>query len=152
MQRQAVFHSREAALTALVTDNDNSVTSASYNVTQTVPITERCVTRGIVEFTLPRDCDLIENVLCSRPKWTIYLRGAGADKISLKKLQIWMANALYSNMVVVVKIPEGESATDLDISYKCTIYDSRSRTSIFLKNTSIASRICTIASDDPICS
>lgn len=152
MQRQAVFITREAALTALVAEDDYGVTSASYNVIQPVTNTEHSVTKGFVEFMLPRDCDLIENVLCNRPEWTIYLRGAGADRISLKKLKIWMANALYSNMVVVVKIPEGESATGLAISYMCTIYDRKSRTSIFLKNTSIATRICTIASDDPICS
>lgn len=111
------------------------------SITHTVPITEYSIARGYLEFELPGDCDLIENIVCDQPEWTTYLRGAGADKISLKNLQIWMANALFSKMIIVVKIPKGESVDTLTISYKGTVYEGQCRNNILLKNKAIATRL-----------
>jgi len=111
------------------------------NVTHAVPITERSIAKGFLEFVLPGDFDLIENVCCDRPEWTIYLRGSGSDKISLKNLQIWMANAFYLKMIVVVKIPQGESAGQLSISYDGTVFEGQCRKNILLKNTAVATRL-----------
>jgi len=52
-----------------------------------------------------------------------------------------MANALFSKMIIVVKIPKGESVDTLTISYKGTVYEGQCRNNILLKNKAIATRL-----------
>lgn len=137
------YSSREAALIALVSD-ERILAKASYPVTHTVPVTSYSIKRRLLEFTIPRDCDLVENVTCDQVDWPIYLRGAGADKITLKNLKILMVNALYSKINIVVKIPRDVSEMEeknIGITFLCTVYNPKARDELRLKTTSIATYI-----------
>jgi hypothetical protein len=70
----------------------------------TVPINPNDRANGFIAFTIPARSDVVDEITCSPKSLKIYLRGAGTDKIPVDGLSIYLHNAIFSSMVLIVEL------------------------------------------------
>ena len=58
-------------------------------------------------WTVPRDCDVAENIKCDVPGVKIHLVGSGPDLIAVRRLRLILLNAVNVPLVLRFEVPEG---------------------------------------------
>jgi len=70
----------------------------------TVPITPNDRANGFIAFIIPARSDVVDEITCTPKSLSIYLRGAGTDKIPVDGLSIYLHNAIFSYMTLIVEL------------------------------------------------